>query len=61
LWIKFRPVRKVRRRINGELVVVFSPNYVYEGILNEDRTVMGYSSRYLKYVKLKLNDYMVEQ
>jgi len=58
---KFRPVTKIRRRIGGTLVVVFSPKYVYEGVLNPDMTVLGYSPLYNMDVKLKVNDYMVER
>jgi len=58
--IRFRPVSKIRRMINGRRLIVFTTGKVYDGILNDDKTVTAYCYKYHFYVKIGVNDYMVE-
>ena len=46
--------------INGRRLIVFTTGKVYDGILNDDKTVTAYCYKYHFYVKIGVNDYMVE-
>lgn len=57
--IRFRPVSKVKRSVNGRRVLIFDTPFTYDGIQYPDKTVSAYSERYGKYFKLGINDYMI--
>lgn len=52
LIVKFRPVTKIRKTINGKRVQVFNPRVVYEGELHHDKTLTGYSHHVDKHIDI---------